>query len=143
MTYSHSLGISGGGDKSDYSFTVSRLDQENVLSNKFTRMNLSSNLGFELFKGFTFRNITQTIFENENLLSGSYSLTIKDNSNCIKTSVITILSNGGPSASAGSDQRFFADVCIFERTSSVHITSLSTFERCRFVALHNWYHSGQ
>ncbi len=75
LTFSHTLGISGGGDKSDYSFTVSRLDQENVLNNKFTRMNLSSNLGFELFKGFTFRNITQTIFENENLLSGSYNVT--------------------------------------------------------------------
>ncbi|MCW3120484.1 MAG: TonB-dependent receptor plug [Chitinophagaceae bacterium] len=75
MTYSHSLGISGGGDKSDYSFTFSRLDQENVLKNKFTRMNLSANLGFELFKGFTFRNITQTIFEDENLLSGSYNVT--------------------------------------------------------------------
>jgi len=75
MTYSHSVGISGGGDKSDYSFTVSRLDQENVLRNKFSRMNLSSNVGFELFKGFTFRNITQTIFENENLLSGTYNVT--------------------------------------------------------------------
>ena len=75
MTYNHSLGVSGGGDKSDYSFTFSRLDQQNVLSNKFSRMNLSSNLGFELFKGFTFRNITQTIFEDENLLSGSYGVT--------------------------------------------------------------------
>ncbi|MES1217971.1 MAG: SusC/RagA family TonB-linked outer membrane protein [Bacteroidota bacterium] len=75
MTYSHSLGISGGGDRSDYSFTFSRLDQQNVLKNKFSRMNLSANLGFELFKGFTFRNITQTIFENENLLSGSYNVT--------------------------------------------------------------------
>ena len=38
-------------------------------------MNLSANLGFELFKGFTFRNTTQTIFQNENLLSGTYSIT--------------------------------------------------------------------
>ncbi len=73
VSYNHSVGISGGGDRSDYSFTFSRLDQENVLSNQFKRMNLSSNLGFEIFKGFTFRNTTQTIFEDENLLSGNYT----------------------------------------------------------------------
>ena len=73
VSYNHSIGVSGGGDKSDYSFTFSRLDQENVLSNKFKRMNLSSNFGFEIFKGFTFRNTTQTIFEDENLLSGNYT----------------------------------------------------------------------
>src|SRR5438477_2790222 len=75
VSYNNSLNIAGGGEKSDYSFTFSRLDQQSVLSNKFTRMNLSSNLGFDLFKGLTFRNTTQTIFQNENLLSGTYNVT--------------------------------------------------------------------
>ncbi len=75
VSYSNSIGLSGGGDKSDYTFTFSRLDQKSVLNNTLTRMNLSTNLGFELFKGFTFRNINQTIFENENLLSGTYNVT--------------------------------------------------------------------
>jgi TonB-dependent starch-binding outer membrane protein SusC len=72
-SFTNSLNLSGGGEKSDYSFTFSRLDQENVLNNKFSRMNLTSNLGFELYKGLTFRNTTQTILEKENLLSGNYS----------------------------------------------------------------------
>src|SRR5438552_2238195 len=75
VSYNNSLNIAGGGEKSDYSFTFSRLDQQSVLSNKFTRMNLSSNLGFDLFKGFSFRNTTQTIFQNENLVSGTYNVT--------------------------------------------------------------------
>ncbi|HET7897328.1 MAG TPA: carboxypeptidase-like regulatory domain-containing protein, partial [Flavisolibacter sp.] len=61
FTSSSTLGISGGGDKSDYAFTVSYLNQQNVLNNEFKRYNLSTNLGFELFKGFTFRNIAQVI----------------------------------------------------------------------------------
>ncbi|HZJ60855.1 MAG TPA: SusC/RagA family TonB-linked outer membrane protein [Chitinophagaceae bacterium] len=75
VSFSNSVNIAGGGEKSDYAFTFSRLDQQSVLNNKLTRMNLSANLGFELFKGFTFRNTTQTIFQNENLLSGAYNVT--------------------------------------------------------------------
>ena len=75
VSFTNSLSISGGGEKSDYSFTLSRLDQENVLNNSLKRINLSSNLGFELFKGFTLRNSTQVILENENLLSGTYNVT--------------------------------------------------------------------
>ncbi len=74
VSYSNSVGLSGGGDKSDYAFTFSRLDQKSVLNNTLVRMNLTTNLGFELFKGFTFRNINQTIFEDENLLSGTYNV---------------------------------------------------------------------
>jgi TonB-linked SusC/RagA family outer membrane protein len=70
FTYNTSLNISGGGDRSDYSFTASRLDQQNVISNKFNRINLGANLGFELFKGFTFRNTGQVIVTKEDLLSG-------------------------------------------------------------------------
>lgn len=71
----NSLGISGGGNKTDYSFTLSHLDQENVLANHFRRTNMSANLGFELFKGFTARNTTQVILQDENLISGTYNVT--------------------------------------------------------------------
>lgn len=74
VTSQSTLGISGGGDKSDYAFAASFLNQQNVLSNRFKRYNLSSNLGFELFKGFSVRNITQTIVQDENLLSGTYNI---------------------------------------------------------------------
>ena len=70
FTSNTSLNIAGGGDRSDYSFTVSYLTQENVLSNKFQRVNLGANLGFELAKGLTFRNINQFILTKEDLLSG-------------------------------------------------------------------------
>jgi len=75
VSFNNSVNIAGGGEKSDYAFTFSRLDQQSVMNNKFTRMNLSMNLGFDLFKGFSFRNTTQTIFQNENLLSGAYNVT--------------------------------------------------------------------
>ena len=71
----NSVGISGGGNKADYSFTLSHLNQENVLNNRFRRTNLSANLGFELFKGFTARNSTQVILQDENLISGTYNVT--------------------------------------------------------------------
>jgi TonB-linked SusC/RagA family outer membrane protein len=70
----NSLGISGGGNKTDYSFTLSHIDQQNVLSNHLRRTNLSANLGFELFKGFTARNSTQAILQDEDLLSGTYNV---------------------------------------------------------------------
>lgn len=73
-TSTSTIGISGGSDKTDYAFAFSYLNQENVLNNKFKRYNLSSNLGFDLFKGFSFRNATQTIIQEENLLSGTYNL---------------------------------------------------------------------
>jgi len=70
FTNNLSLNINGGGEKSDYSFTLSRFIQNNVLDNQYQRVNLGSNLGFELFKGFTVRNITQVIHTQDNLLSG-------------------------------------------------------------------------
>jgi hypothetical protein len=75
VSTSNSIGISGGGNKTDYSFTLSHLDQENVLANHLRRTNLSANLGFELFKGFTARNTTQVVLQDENLLSGTYNVT--------------------------------------------------------------------
>lgn len=75
VSTTNSLGISGGGNKADYSFTLSHLNQENVLANRFRRTNLSANLGFELFKGFTARNSTQVILQDEDLVSGTYNVT--------------------------------------------------------------------
>lgn len=70
ITHNTSLNIGGGGERSDYSFGLSYLDQENVLFNGYKRMNLSSNLGFELFKNFNFRTTTQYIITDEDLLAG-------------------------------------------------------------------------
>jgi TonB-dependent starch-binding outer membrane protein SusC len=75
LSTTNSISISGGGNKTDYSFTLSHLNQENVLANRFRRTNMSANLGFELFKGFTARNSTQVILQNENLVSGTYNVT--------------------------------------------------------------------
>jgi len=69
-TYNHTLNISGGGEKSDYSVNVSRLDQGNVMSNKLNRTTAGLNLGVELFKNFTLRSTSQGIFQYENLISG-------------------------------------------------------------------------
>lgn len=74
ISTTNSVGISGGGNKTDYSFTLSHLNQENVLANRFRRTNLSANLGFELFKGFTARNSTQLILQDEDLISGTYNV---------------------------------------------------------------------
>lgn len=71
VTHNTSLNISGGGDRSDYSFGASFLNQQNVLFNNYKRVNVSSNLGFELFKGFTFRSTTQYIMTDEDLLSAT------------------------------------------------------------------------
>ena len=71
LTNNHSISLSGGGNNVDYAFTISRLDQEDVFSNKYTRNNISANLGFQLFKGFTFRTSTQAIVGSNNLLNGN------------------------------------------------------------------------
>ncbi len=71
LTHNTSLNISGGSEKADYAFGVSYLNQENVLYNGFKRINITSNLGFELFKGLTVRSITQFVNTNEDLLSGA------------------------------------------------------------------------
>lgn len=70
-TYNNNLSISGGGEKSDYSINVSRLDQQNVMNNKLARNTAGINLGVELFKNFTLRSISQAVIENENLISGN------------------------------------------------------------------------
>jgi len=70
ITNNTNLNIGGGSENSDYSFNVGYLNQQNVLFNGYKRLNLSSNLGFTLAKGLTLRSNTQTIYTDEDLLSG-------------------------------------------------------------------------
>lgn len=70
-TFSNSVSIRGGSEKTDYAFNVSNLAQQDVFSSNFNRTNLNLNLGFTLAKGLTFRTNTQFIYTHENLLDGS------------------------------------------------------------------------
>ena len=76
-TTNNSLSISGGLGKSDYAITVSNNRQEsNIRKNGYlSRTNLTSNLGTEIFKGFTIRSVTQLVYTkstlNPNFAEGS------------------------------------------------------------------------
>src|SRR6185437_2637721 len=71
LTYSNSVNITGGTATADYAVTASNLTQQDVLSNQYTRTNITVNLGLHPFKGFTFRAITQGIPGYQNLLNGN------------------------------------------------------------------------
>ncbi|PUZ20724.1 TonB-linked outer membrane protein, SusC/RagA family [Chitinophaga costaii] len=71
LTFTNSLSITGGGNNFDYAFTGSRLDQQDVFSNKFNRTSLGVNLGIELAKGLTIRSSTQAILGFDDLLGGN------------------------------------------------------------------------
>ena len=75
-TFNNTLNVTGGGEKSDYSFTLSRYQEKNVLNNSYNRTSLGANIGFQLAKGLTFRNSMQTIFTGDDLLSGDADATI-------------------------------------------------------------------
>jgi TonB-dependent starch-binding outer membrane protein SusC len=70
ITSNTNLTIAGGADNSDYAFAIGFLKQQNVLYNGYKRLNLGSNLGFTLAKGFNVRSNTQLIYTDEDLLSG-------------------------------------------------------------------------
>jgi len=63
-TLNNSVSVSGGGDKSDFNFSVSNSINETPIlkSGKLNRTNLSLNLGMELFKGLKLRSVTQVIY---------------------------------------------------------------------------------
>lgn len=65
-----SLNISGATDKSDFSFGLSNNNQEsNIKGNGgVNRTNLTSNIGFELFKGFKLRSITQLVYSKNTMM---------------------------------------------------------------------------
>jgi outer membrane receptor protein involved in Fe transport len=70
LTFNNSVTLTGGSGNADYAVTASQLNQQDVLSNQFSRSNVSVNLGLHPWKGFTFRTITQGIIGYENLLAG-------------------------------------------------------------------------
>ena len=65
-----SLNISGATDKTDFSFGLSNNYQEsNIQGNGgVNRSNLTSNIGFELFKGFKLRSITQLVYSKSTIM---------------------------------------------------------------------------
>jgi TonB-dependent starch-binding outer membrane protein SusC len=68
-TLNNSVSVSGGGDKSDFNFTVANnINQTPILkTGKLNRTNLSINLGTELFKGLKLRSITQVIYSKNDI----------------------------------------------------------------------------
>ena len=71
MTFTNSVSAIGGTNVADYAFTASQLTQGDVLSNQFSRSNISFNIGLHPFKGFTFRTITQGVVGYNDLLTGN------------------------------------------------------------------------
>lgn len=68
-TINNSIAISGGGEKSDFSLSVSNSHQEsNVIQNGYwDRTNFTTNIGTELAKGLTLRSITQLAYTKSTL----------------------------------------------------------------------------
>lgn len=79
-TYNSNFSVAGASEKSDYLIGYSYNKQESAVrgAGDYTRMNLTSNIGTELFKGFTIRSSTQLIHttdaQNPNFLSGNNSI---------------------------------------------------------------------
>lgn len=71
-TANNTIAFSGATENMDYSLTLSNNHQQSqIKTNGYNdRTNLTSNLGFDLFKGFTIRSITQLIYTKNNLLYG-------------------------------------------------------------------------
>ena len=70
LTFTNSISMTGGTQTVDYAITASQLNQQDVLSNAFSRTNMTVNIGIHPFKGFTFRTITNGIVGYQNLLNG-------------------------------------------------------------------------
>ncbi|MHA4842733.1 SusC/RagA family TonB-linked outer membrane protein [Flavitalea antarctica] len=68
-TTNNSLAISGAREKVDFSFSLSDNRQTSNFENngKYSRTNLTSNLGLELAKGLKFRSITQLVYTKNTL----------------------------------------------------------------------------
>lgn len=68
-TTNNSATISGATEKTDYSLAISNNHQQsNIRTNGYNdRTNLTTNLGTELFKGFTIRSTTQLIYTKNTL----------------------------------------------------------------------------
>jgi TonB-linked SusC/RagA family outer membrane protein len=76
-TTNNTVALSGADDKVDYAFDVANNHQQSTIrtNGDVDRTNLSSNIGFQLFKGFTLRSTTQLIYLkntlNRNLGAGN------------------------------------------------------------------------
>ncbi|MFK4985519.1 hypothetical protein ACI4B7_27210, partial [Klebsiella pneumoniae] len=60
----------GGGEKNDFSVTLSNNNIQSAFlkdNGGIDRTNLVVNLGFELFKNFTIRSITNIVYTNNNM----------------------------------------------------------------------------
>ena len=69
----NSLSISGGGDKVDANLTISNNQTTSPFlenNGKLNRTNLTSNIGIELFKGFTIRSVTSVAYVQNNMHPG-------------------------------------------------------------------------
>lgn len=83
QTTNHNLYISGGKDKIDYAFGLSQLTQESVIDGELKRSNFTTNFGFEAFKNFKIRAITQLVYTtnttgNQNISSAMYTYPFAD-----------------------------------------------------------------
>ena len=69
----HSIAISGGGEKGDFTFSLSRNKQESNFKNLggLERTNLSANIGAQLAKGLSFRSTTQLVYTKNNINDAS------------------------------------------------------------------------
>jgi len=61
-TTNNSILISGGKEKSDYAISISNLNQESIIDGSLNRTNFTINTGFEVFKNFKVRAITQLAY---------------------------------------------------------------------------------
>jgi TonB-linked SusC/RagA family outer membrane protein len=71
-TLNNAINFSGGGDRTDFAFGVSNNHTVSpVMKNGYVdRTNLTSNVGVNLFKGFTLRSITQVIYTRNTMVPG-------------------------------------------------------------------------
>jgi TonB-dependent starch-binding outer membrane protein SusC len=58
------VSLSGGKDKSDYSFSFSKLQQESIIQGQLDRFNFTSNIGVEIAKKLTFRSVVQLVYSD-------------------------------------------------------------------------------
>lgn len=77
-TINNSLSFSGGSEKFDFMVSGSRNYQQSNFKNNgdYTRSNLTTNLGFEIFKGLKLRSITQLAYTNSTINDGGGRSTI-------------------------------------------------------------------
>ncbi|WP_310589823.1 SusC/RagA family TonB-linked outer membrane protein [Larkinella soli] len=70
-TTNNSIAVSGGKDKLDFLVSASNNHQtSNIINNgAFNRTNLTTNIGFEVFKGLTFRTTTQLAYTKNTIRS--------------------------------------------------------------------------